>query len=351
MLNGKGKGGKTKERLWRTLGKTTGQKQKQQQQQHQHQHQNKKKKSLNAANPMPYNDNHKLPLYTYDQIPTHLFDNPYILTGYRMGYSTFMCLHSIFSLHNETLNIWTHLLGFVLFVIVIVFSFISVLLPGYDHKNKESDADLLISSRSNWMTFLVFGAYSFGCLICLLCSTAFHTLLPHKNMSVYGWAHALDYFGITFLVVGSFLPFCYFCFACEPFWQVSYLIMISVFGIIGLLGPFFRHWVQKQYSRPKIFFYICMVGSGLFPITHMYVFFPGNVVSFVLEGLFLMLTLYAVGLFIYVFQIPEFFFPGKFDLYLSSHQIWHVFVLAAAFVHFFNSISMYVNLRHLHLSC
>lgn len=312
-------------------------------------HENGKLES--AANPIPYNDNEDLPLYTYDQLPGHLFDNPYILKGYRMSYSTFMCLRSVFAIHNETLNIWTHLIGFVLFVIAIAFFFTFVFFPRFREPNNDAGSHLPISAESNWITLFVFGVYSFGCLLCLLCSTVFHTLLPHRNMTVYSWAHALDYFGITFLVVGSFLPFCYFCFACEPFWQMLYLLMISFFGIIGLLGPFFKHWVQKQHSKRKIFFYICMVGSALFPITHIYIFFPGNVVSLVLEGLFLMLILYGVGLLIYIFQIPEFFFPGRFDIYLSSHQIWHVFVLAAAFVHFFNSVSMYINLQHLRLNC
>lgn len=39
---------------------------------------------------------------------------------------------------------------------------------------------------------------------------------------------------------------------------------------------------------------------------------------------------YLIGVFIYVLRIPERFFPGKFDLLGSSHQIWHCFVVAGA---------------------
>lgn len=78
-------------------------------------------------------------LYTYEQIPVFLKENPYITDGYRAHlpsklclkrcvsfpfdsvdvlpfvYSLFLISHSIFILSNETVNIWSHLLGFLLF--------------------------------------------------------------------------------------------------------------------------------------------------------------------------------------------------------------------------------------------
>lgn len=43
-------------------------------------------------------------------------DNQFILTGYRVNWSWKQAAWSIFHIHNETGNIWTHLLGFVFFV-------------------------------------------------------------------------------------------------------------------------------------------------------------------------------------------------------------------------------------------
>ncbi|KAH9578247.1 AdipoR/hemolysin-III-related [Trypanosoma melophagium] len=318
------------------------------------QRESKEKKDFSShdVKPIPYNDDPDLPLYTFDQIPEHLADNRYIISGYRVNYTTHMCLRSIFSLHNETFNIWTHLIGYVIFIVVIFFFFAVVLIPSlWETQQQEKNSSTPEASVTNWVTVLILSAFSFGCLMCMFCSTLFHTFIPHENMVLYEWAHSLDYFGITFLVVGSFLPFCYFSFSCEPFWRWTYLTMISLFGVGGVLGPFFRQWTQQQYAKRKILFYVCMVGSGFFPIIHMYVLIPGNVASSYVEGLLLMMTLYGVGVVVYVFQIPEFFFPGQFDIFFSSHQIWHVFVLAAAFVHFFNCISMYVNFRRMDLSC
>ena len=43
-----------------------------------------------------------------------------ITRGYRPGLDYQQCLLSIFRLHNEAINIWTHLLGFLFFSVLIV---------------------------------------------------------------------------------------------------------------------------------------------------------------------------------------------------------------------------------------
>jgi hypothetical protein len=43
--------------------------------------------------------------------------NKYIKNGYRIGYNTnSLALRSLFQIHNETSNVWSHLLGSLLFV-------------------------------------------------------------------------------------------------------------------------------------------------------------------------------------------------------------------------------------------
>lgn len=48
---------------------------------------------------------------TFDALPPHQRDNKYILGYYRSNYSVKKSLRSLFQLHNETGNIWTHLIG------------------------------------------------------------------------------------------------------------------------------------------------------------------------------------------------------------------------------------------------
>ncbi|SPQ99659.1 unnamed protein product (mitochondrion) [Plasmodiophora brassicae] len=72
-------------------------------------------------------------LHQYSQVPAWLRDNPYIQGGYRVHFSWRLCLQSIFRLHNETLNVWTHLIGFFIFVLLMI-SMVSTVSPyGFDY--------------------------------------------------------------------------------------------------------------------------------------------------------------------------------------------------------------------------
>lgn len=73
-------------------------------------------------------------LYSFDAIPEYLQSNPYIRTGYRYGLTAKGCLirylnrfhrennrhlftcSSLLYLNNETVNIWSHLIGAGLFI-------------------------------------------------------------------------------------------------------------------------------------------------------------------------------------------------------------------------------------------
>jgi hypothetical protein len=51
-----------------------------------------------------------------------------------------------------------------------------------------------------------------------------------------------------------------------------------------------------------------------------------------------MIGFYAVGFVFYFFHIPEKWFPGRFDYWFHSHQIWHICVVAAIVVWFITSL-------------
>lgn len=46
-------------------------------------------------------------------------------------------------------------------------------------------------------------------------------------------------------------------------------------------------------------------------------------------------ALYIFGAFLYAARFPERRFPGKFDIFGSSHQLFHLFVLLAAASHLY----------------
>lgn len=73
-------------------------------------------------------EEHECGIHGYEHAPEWVRDNEYILSGYRVRYSSVgKALRSVFHIHNETLNIWTHLLGgiFVLFMTVYTLAYTS----------------------------------------------------------------------------------------------------------------------------------------------------------------------------------------------------------------------------------
>lgn len=64
----------------------------------------------------------KYQLVEYHSLPGYLKDNEYILRHYRAEWPLKQALMSIFSLHNETLNVWTHLIGFFLFLSLTIYT-------------------------------------------------------------------------------------------------------------------------------------------------------------------------------------------------------------------------------------
>ena len=55
------------------------------------------------------------------EAPLHLVDNEFIRRGYRIGYtkSVKSIFKSLFELHNESVNVWSHLFGMFFFASMI----------------------------------------------------------------------------------------------------------------------------------------------------------------------------------------------------------------------------------------
>lgn len=64
----------------------------------------------------------RYPLCDFSSLPDYLRDNEFIVRHYRANWPLKQTLWSIFKIHNETGNIWTHLLGFVLFLSLTIYT-------------------------------------------------------------------------------------------------------------------------------------------------------------------------------------------------------------------------------------
>jgi adiponectin receptor len=181
-------------------------------------------------------------------------DNEYIKTGYRPVSNSFrQSFATTIQIHNETINIWSHIFGSILFFTLPVFVFREIL-PRY---GSASTADII-----------VFSTFFFGVAICFLLSATFHIFNNHSH-SVAAYGNQLDYLGIVILMWGSTIPCVYYGFFCDPHLQKIYWSMVSVLATActvmtlqsGFRSPSFRAFRSAMYAGLGLSFIIPIVHS------------------------------------------------------------------------------------------
>ncbi|EPS69882.1 hypothetical protein M569_04878, partial [Genlisea aurea] len=82
-------------------------------------------------------------LVEYHSLPGFLKDNEYIIGHYRSEWPLKQILLSAFTIHNETLNVWTHLIGFFLFLVLTIYTAMKIPnvvdLPSLPHVLRKAD--------------------------------------------------------------------------------------------------------------------------------------------------------------------------------------------------------------------
>ncbi|XP_074274020.1 heptahelical transmembrane protein 1-like [Silene latifolia] len=303
-------------------------------------------------------------LVSYDELPQYMKDNEFIHNYYRAEWSLKHAFFSLFQCHNETLNIWTHLLGLLLFVGLTVvnaahlsqalhlFGFFRTSPSGlgtnssHDSTHFLTDMTKLINLKhvthqgvdqthpmeaaARWPFYV----YLSGSMFCLLSSSICHLFCCHSH-HLNLWLLRMDYSGITVMIITSFFPAMYYIFQCQPVWQIVYLSGISIFGaftIATLLSPTLSSGKWRAF---RAVLFVCMGLFGLIPAIHACVLNwtnPRRNLTLAYEGG--MALSYLIGTGFYVSRIPERWKPGWFDLVGHSHQIFHVFVVMGALTHY-----------------
>ncbi|GAA0150169.1 G-protein coupled receptor [Lithospermum erythrorhizon] len=178
-----------------------------------------------------------------------------------------------------------------------------------------------------WIVFLG------GAMCCLVFSTISHTFACHsKRFNFIFWR--LDYTGISIMIVCSFFAPVYYTFYCHEYWRLFYLTTITVIGICATFTLIAPGMDTHKFRSYRTMLFLAMGFSGVIPAAHavtLYLDHPKILTSLGYE--IAMGLLYGIGAVFYIKRIPEKWRPGKFDIVGHSHQIFHVFVIAAALVH------------------
>src|SRR5271168_760818 len=159
-------------------------------------------------------DSGRLRLYTYDDLPIWYKnnENEFIRSGYRAATGgAARCFESWTYLHNETFNIYSHLLAAV--------SFLALLFI----------AELLIEKRFPEASLLdraIFAFFLFTAVVALSVSSLYHTLTNHSPHVCMLWL-SFDFAGIITLTFGGFISGIYVGFYCESKPRTIYWTMVS----------------------------------------------------------------------------------------------------------------------------
>lgn len=254
----------------------------------------------------------------FRNLPVWLQDNDFLIFGHRPPLPSFKaCFKSIFRIHTETANIWTHLLGCIAFIGIATYF---LLRPALEMELQEK---------------IVFGAFFLGAIICLGFSTIFHTVCCHSQF-VGKLFSKLDYCGIALLIMGSFVPWLYYGFYCHFKPKVIYLSAVCALGLTSIICSLWDKFSEPAWRPLRAAVFMTFGLSGIVPAIHFGLVegWLNHLSQKSLGWLILMGLLYIIGAMLYALRVPERFFPGKFDIWLHSHQIFHVFVLGGALVHY-----------------
>jgi len=274
-------------------------------------------------------------LLRHDDMPSWFqrLHGPAIQIGYRpTTRSASFYLSTLVSLHNETMNIWSHVLGVVAFVVLLIFG------------DRADDLYMITYRLASAATFLA--------------SAAYHTLLP-INERVYARLQRLDYAAIFILIGASAIPYYSIEYACSATLELAAVVTTAAMMLVLAFLVGTQDWFARDTPRGRLvrvaafsaFALTCVVFGGLAVLTG---FSPKPYIEAdpaIGVGLRLVSALYVAGPVAYAFAWPERLGPGAFtDLFGASHQIMHVCVLGGALVNGW-CMERALNLRDVVTSC
>lgn len=231
--------------------------------------------------------NHEIPIWT---------KNRYIVSGYRKGNSNKLgYMVSIFKIHNETINIWTHFIGLLYFL-----------------------NNLILNVNEN--TALVL--YEIVCVICFGISTIYHTYMPYSQQN-YMLLLKLDLISIILNIVTSNILIYHYWFWCYDYIKKIYYIISLLYlgvGFVILLNVD----IIKQYNYILAYYSLYNLGIVI-SYYHINIISNGNVNEIIKYNFIKPLQYFGIGFIIYTTKMPERIISQYFDIYGSSHQLWHIF--------------------------
>lgn len=257
-------------------------------------------------------------LIHYEDLPIPWRVNPHIVKGYRFTESKVACVQSVFGFSNETVNIWSHVIG-LLIVLSIAFYFYPMS-PNFSISTK---TDITIAA-----------VFFFAACKCLVCSTLWHTMNSVADQTLMERFACVDYTGISLLIAASIMTTEYTAFYCEPVSRWVYLVLTATLGVGGVILPWHPTFNRNDMAWARVAFYVSLGATGFVPVLQLS-FTRGTDWAWEFYApIAKSVGVYLVGAIVYASQVPERWCPGAFDYIGGSHNLWHIAVLGGILFHY-----------------
>ncbi|XP_074481289.1 membrane progestin receptor beta-like [Sebastes fasciatus] len=256
-----------------------------------------------------------LPATVRDVDVPPLFRERFILSGYRPVGLSWRCYGlSLFQVHNETLNVWSHLLA----AVCVALRFTAFAGPeGQGFSVDVSSLPLVL--------------YVLSAVTYLSCSAAAHLLQSHSERSHYS-LFFLDYVGVAVYQYGSALALCLY--SSDAAWTQSMLgqVFLPAAALLAWFSCAACCYAKLRFRRPyplrrKLCQVVPMGAAYLLdisPVAHRLATSPRWTSSSGLQLHFLQMVLFLLSAFFFSCPVPERFSPGRYDIVGHGHQLFHV---------------------------
>ncbi|CAF1105134.1 unnamed protein product [Rotaria sordida] len=247
---------------------------------------------------------------TFNDIPTILIE-PFILRGYRSLHQPWSYYwRSLFHKHNETINVWSHLIGIL---------HMGYLLYYYNQR-------LLFYENSHSWPFAV----SLCTAIIMFICSAFAHLLHSKSEIIHRTCFAIDYVGVSLHGFGSGFLHIYYS---APQWyydkiEYQYVFMLLLLSIFAcFLNCFAQYYFHPPYPPLKRICQFLPCGIlWIYSVIPLIIGllscqFPSDLNSICHLG---QVILFLIGATLFAFDLPQRFWPGALDFIGQSHHLFHL---------------------------
>ncbi|KAG8445854.1 hypothetical protein GDO86_010588 [Hymenochirus boettgeri] len=257
----------------------------------------------------------KMPSTVKEMDVPRLFREPYIQTGYRPTDQEWKYYFlSLFQKHNESINVWSHLLV----ALAVSMRFVA-----------------FVEAHSLPLEIISFPLYLYvlSSLLYLMCSILAHLLQSKSEMAHYTF-YFLDYVGVGTYQYGSALAHYYYS-SNQGWYDKAWSFYLPGAAILGWLSCIGCCYAKYHFKRPYPFMRkVCqVVPAGLAysldvsPVVH-------RILTCYMDGCTdksiwfhcLQILFFLIAAYFFSCPVPEKYFPGSCDFVGQGHQIFHLFL-------------------------